>query len=109
MLPPVSLGSDMDEISNFCTGDICHLRPGAPTTPEQGLPRAALRDDPPWVCHLDCQEASGLNATQKSLLHPPYEISNSLMRLPLGAKVGCQRSTGAGALGWPHASVAAPT
>lgn len=31
----------MDEVSNFCTGDICQPRAGAALE--------AVRDDPPWV------------------------------------------------------------
>ena len=46
-LPPQKI--DMDEVSNFCTGDICQLRLDAATTPG-GVPSVAqLRDDPPWV------------------------------------------------------------
>lgn len=40
---------DMDEISNFCTGDICQLRSDAATTPDGAPSVAQLRDDPPWV------------------------------------------------------------
>ena len=39
------------------------------------------------VCPLDCREATGLNATQRGWLQPPYAISNSLQRLGLGVKV----------------------
>ena len=40
---------DMDEVSNFCSGDICKFRAGAPPAPLRALSRAELRDDPPWV------------------------------------------------------------
>lgn len=39
------------------------------------------------VCHLDCWEASDINDMQRRWLHPPYDVSNSLSRLPLGFKV----------------------
>jgi hypothetical protein len=39
----------MDEVSNFCSGDICKFRAGAPSAPFRALSRAELRDDPPWV------------------------------------------------------------
>lgn len=39
----------MNEVSNFCTGTQCHMRPGAPATPLRAPSRAQLRDDPPWV------------------------------------------------------------
>lgn len=144
----------MDEVSNFCTGDICQLRSDEATTPEGTLSVAQLRDDPPWVrgrvhvwgthctavpvpilhgglgpyvqcrpcrplpshlakcylshanallhaawphpqvCHLDCWEASDINDTQRAWLNPPYDVSNSLSRLPLGYKVRW------GASGW---------
>jgi hypothetical protein len=44
----------------------------------------------PQVCQLDCQEAQGLNDTQRSWLHPPYDVSSDLKRLPLGTKVGVE-------------------
>lgn len=48
----------------------------------------ANRRRPCWqVCHLDCWEASDINDTQRRWLHPPYDVSNSLSRLPLGYKV----------------------
>ena len=40
------------------------------------------------MCHLDCWEASEINDTQRGWLKPPYDVSNSLSRLPLGFKVG---------------------
>ncbi|GAB4817380.1 hypothetical protein N2152v2_004426 [Parachlorella kessleri] len=54
--------------------------------PDRPISRAELRDDPPWVCQLDCPPVEGLNATQKRLLDPPYQIANYLQRLPLGTK-----------------------
>lgn len=76
MVPWDAMWIDMNEASNFCTGDICRLR--------YDVQRVA--DDPPWVCHLDCVEAPDLNDTQRAWLNPPYAISNSLQRLPLGTK-----------------------
>lgn len=40
----------MDEVSNFCTGDICQLRSDAAAAPQDVPSVAQLRDDPPWVC-----------------------------------------------------------
>lgn len=54
-----------------------------------GLPLVPLQ-----VCHLDCQEPQGLNATQLRWLHPPYDVSSSLQRLPLGTKVGASPAAG---------------
>lgn len=39
----------MDEVSNFCTGDICQLRSDATATLQDVPSVAQLRDDPPWV------------------------------------------------------------
>ncbi|KAL4448263.1 hypothetical protein ABPG75_005482 [Micractinium tetrahymenae] len=86
LVPWDGIWIDMDEVSNFCTGDVCELRSAAAATPFRPLSVAELRDDPPWVCHLDCREATGLNATQRDWLSPPYAISNGLQRLPLGTK-----------------------
>jgi hypothetical protein len=63
-------------------------RAGQNSAPEQPISRAQLRDDPPWVCQLDCKEATGVNSTWKRMLDPPYQIANYLQRLPLGTKVG---------------------
>lgn len=54
------------------------------------------------MCHLDCREATSLNATQRSWLHPPYDISNSLSRLPLGFKArrAWKSVCGGGVGGW---------
>jgi alpha-glucosidase (family GH31 glycosyl hydrolase) len=86
LVPWDGIWIDMDEVSNFCTGDICQLRSDAATTHDGTLSVAQLHDDPPWVCHLDCWEASDINDTQRAWLNPPYAISNSLSRLPLGFK-----------------------
>lgn len=62
------------------------------------LPRSALwkqtslfqdvGDDPPqWMCQLECPDIRlQLNSSSRALLDPPYAISNSLERLPLGTK-----------------------
>ena len=42
------------------------------------------------VCQLDCREATDLNATQAGWVSPPYAVSSSLSRQPLGYKVGRQ-------------------
>jgi hypothetical protein len=57
-------------------------RAGQNSAPEQPISRAQLRDDPPWVCQLDCKEATGVNSTWKRMLDPPYQIANYLQRLP---------------------------
>ncbi|PSC70424.1 alpha-xylosidase 1 [Micractinium conductrix] len=77
---------DMNEISNFCTGDVCYLRPKAAPEPQRTPSSAHLGDEPPWVCQLDCREASGLNDTQRRWLQPPYAIANSLQRTDLAFK-----------------------
>lgn len=88
----------MNEISNFCSGDLCKLRPeagagaGAQPLARRGLLQAqqpSLGKDPQWVCHLECWDAPGLNATQSKWKAPPYQIANSLDRSPLGFKVSC--------------------
>ncbi len=53
-VPPPLFQIDMDEVSNFCTGDVCQLRSEAATTPEGNPSVAQLRDDPPWVRDLTC-------------------------------------------------------
>lgn len=80
----------MNEISNFCTGDLCRLKPETesevPTLPSSR--QEGLGKDPQWVCHLECWEAQGLNSTQAGWAHPPYDIANGLARSPLGYKAG---------------------
>ncbi len=104
----------MDEVSNFCTGDVCSLKSAVPRT---HLARSSLRDDPS-LCKLDCRayqvclsahlhmctatfrlsytsililtivlSQQGANATMSSLVSPPYDVSNGLARTPLGVKV----------------------
>lgn len=76
---------DMDEAANFCTGDACFPKDNSASLHK-------LRDDPdppPWVCDLNCSVdlRPELNTTWRKLLDPPYAVSNSLSRLPLGTKV----------------------
>lgn len=59
-----------------------------PAIPSPTVAPLAALPPAPQVCHLDCWEASGINDTQRGWLNPPYDISNSLSRLPLGFKVG---------------------
>ena len=44
------------------------------------------------VCQLDCREATDLNVTQAGWINPPYAVSSSLSRQPLGYKVRLQYS-----------------
>jgi hypothetical protein len=39
------------------------------------------------MCKLDCRGADGLNETMLALLNPPFQISNGLIRRPLGQGV----------------------
>ena len=91
----------MNEISNFCSGDLCKPRPEETPGALQGTTspsRRALQErdasapslndkEPQWVCHLECWDAQGLNDTQRAWQQPPYQVANSLARLPLGFRV----------------------
>ena len=68
---------DMDEVSNFCTGDDCQFHHSAINT-----------DLPPWVCQLDCSHdvRPHLNDSQRPLLDPPYAVASSLAHLALGVR-----------------------
>lgn len=104
LVPWNGIWIDMNEASNFCSGDACKLKssqalPSSSRGTRKWLKGAAagvlstaqhhIEDDPPpWVCNLDCSYdvRHEINATQRLLLDPPYAISNSLQRLPLGTK-----------------------
>ncbi|KDD75361.1 glycosyl hydrolase [Helicosporidium sp. ATCC 50920] len=77
---------DMDEASNFCTGDVCVPR-SSPANALPMRPLSRLTKEPQWVCHLECSEATDLSPEQRALRHPPYDVSNGLARAPLGEKV----------------------
>jgi alpha-D-xyloside xylohydrolase len=76
---PVGIWLDMNEVSNYCTGDVCK----------------ATRKIPPnnkFVCELSCE--AGPNALGKKtnpplpagLYNPPYAINNGEDETPLGTK-----------------------
>ncbi|KAL4423393.1 hypothetical protein ABPG77_004324 [Micractinium sp. CCAP 211/92] len=48
MVPWDGIWIDMDEVSNFCTGDVCELRSAAAAAPAGLASGSELRDDPPW-------------------------------------------------------------
>ena len=75
------------QAADFCSGDICEHRKGVADGPPHAISRAELADDPPWMCKLDCRGADGLNETMLALLNPPFQISNGLIRRPLGQGV----------------------
>lgn len=79
LVPWSGLWIDMNEVSNFCTGDYCKV---ASTTTDRGGEGAPV----PWECHLECSDAS-LNRTTQDLANPPYKIAHGLTtKLPLGYK-----------------------
>jgi len=93
---------DMNEASNFCSGDMCQLKhkegnkkndgknnfPIANDSSNDGGVIDVTDDPPPWVCQLDCTKdiRPELNSTMLSFLNPPYSISNSFNRQNLGIK-----------------------
>jgi len=94
---------DMNEASNFCSGDMCQLKnkkdikknggkktiPTAIVNNRSSDDVATVTDDPPpWVCQLDCTKdiRPELNATMLSFLDPPYSMSSSLNQQNLGTK-----------------------
>lgn len=95
---------DMNEASNFCSGDMCQLKrkenikedgaknlPNTTTLGNDIINQSVYTvtdDPPPWVCQLDCTKdiRPGLNSTMLSFLNPPYAISSSLNRQNLGTK-----------------------
>ena len=90
-VPFSGLWIDMNEASNFCTGDACQLIPKKETASGLKVKNGEERredDPPPWVCNLDCTKdiRPELNETMLSYFNPPYAISNSLNRQNLGTK-----------------------
>ncbi|KMZ62575.1 alpha-xylosidase, family GH31 [Zostera marina] len=72
LVPIDGLWIDMNEASNFCTGD-CKL----PTTHSCPIPG----NEKPWICCLDCK-----NITNTRWDDPPYKINVSGIGAPLGYK-----------------------
>jgi alpha-glucosidase (family GH31 glycosyl hydrolase) len=76
---PLSFSSgiwlDMNEVSNFCSGDAC--------APAGGVPLASIPPNNNFICLLDCRfgpNASGSkakNAPPPSVYDPPYRINNA--------------------------------
>jgi alpha-D-xyloside xylohydrolase len=88
LAPFSGLWLDMNEPSNFCTGDVCAPRAGgerSPRTSERNSTSTAS-DEPLWACRLECAAPAALNATQRGLAAPPYAVASAGGRAPLGAR-----------------------
>ncbi|KAK9816809.1 hypothetical protein WJX72_005317 [[Myrmecia] bisecta] len=80
---------DMNEASNFCSGEVCRLPASGNWTQYAGVE--------PWRCFLDCQLDQALapqvNASVAKLLFPPYPVNNGATGQPLFTKSAGASST----------------
>ncbi|KAL4855918.1 Alpha-glucosidase [Chlorella vulgaris] len=72
--------TDMNEVANFCTGDVCSLPNEQALVTQRGLPLT--------TCQALClsADAGGLSAAGTKLVSPPYQINNGLSEEPLNTK-----------------------
>ncbi|CAA6675045.1 unnamed protein product [Spirodela intermedia] len=73
LVPVDGLWIDMNEVSNFCTGQ-CEM-------PTAAHPCPVPNSDTPWICCLVCK-----NITETRWDEPPYKINASGSQVPLGFK-----------------------
>lgn len=79
LVPYDGLWIDMDEASNFCTGDICHMPQGAQPNASAWLRSSAqtgTSNDCQLVCDTDADLAK-LTPQQQLYRDPPYRINNA--------------------------------